>query len=63
MDLPPSPGQTANPQWCPLIEAGFQVRPDEVTMADNGQRLANNGLTMRMKANNGLTMAIKANNG
>ena len=33
VDLPPSPGQTANPQWCPLIEAGFQVRPGEVTKA------------------------------
>ena len=33
VDLPPSPGQTTNPQWCPLIEAGFQVRPGEVTKA------------------------------
>jgi len=31
VDLPPSPGQTTNPQWCPLIEAGFQVIPGPVS--------------------------------
>ena len=25
VDLPPTVGQAPNPQWCPLIEAGFQV--------------------------------------
>lgn len=29
-DLPPSGTQNHNPQWCPLIEAGFQVLPGPV---------------------------------
>ena len=30
VDLPPTVGQAQNPQWCPLIEAGFQVIPGPV---------------------------------
>jgi len=31
VDLPPTVGQAHSPQWCPLIEAGFQVIPGPVS--------------------------------
>ena len=48
VDLPPTVGQAHNPQWCPLIEAGFQVIPGPVRYIILPHQQALSGFRMGM---------------